>query len=213
MNPARSTRRGSAGSRTSGQGWRKRERRRAGLAADERAGDKRRMRILALLLAAAALQAQAAPAAPEEQAAATAAAARAADSVAESIEATVAQIEGEAFMLAYAAELSAGDRAAIAARYDRRGAWRLGNGAKSFEPWPAIRDFYAGPHWQPPASFEWRELSFEPAGPDSIVVAGLFRWGAAGGAEPRTYTYTALLVRQDGELRIRLEDESGAPQR
>lgn len=117
------------------------------------------------------------------------------------------------FMEAYAADLRTGNRAAIAGRYDRSGAWRLGNGNKSFEQWPAIRDHYAGPQWQPPASFEWRDLSYEPAGPDAVVVAGLFRWGAAGGAEPRTYSYTALLVRQDGELRIRLEDESGAPAR
>jgi hypothetical protein len=162
------------------------------------------MRILALLLVAATVPAQAGP--PEEQAAAV----RATNAAAESIEAVANQIEAEMFMARYANELRAGDRAAIAARYDRRGAWRLGHGEKSFEQWPAIRDFYAGPQWQPPASFEWRDLTFEPAGPDAVVVAGLFRWGS-GGAEPRTYSYTALLIRQDGELRIRLEDESGRP--
>jgi len=167
------------------------------------------MRILAFLLVAATVPAQAGAGPPEEQAAAV----RAANAAADAIEAAANQIEAEAFMARYADELRAGNRAAIAARYDRRGAWRLGHGEKSFEQWPAIRDFYAGPQWQPPASFEWRELSFEPAGPDAVVVAGLFRWGAAGGAEPRTYSYTALLVRQDGELRIRLEDESGRPAR
>ena len=165
--------------------------------------------ILAVLLIAAspaAARAQADQAPPGEAAAerATAEIERRADSAA-------MQIEAEAFMASYADELRAGNRAAIAARYDRRGAWRLGHGEKSFEQWPAIRDFYAGPQWRPPASFEWRELSFEPAGPDAVVVAGLFRWGSGGGGEPRTYSYTALLVRRDGELRIRLEDESGRP--
>ena len=159
------------------------------------------MRILAFLLLIAA-----APAPPEAQTRVAIAA-----QIERRADAAAAQVEAQAFMEAYAADLRAGDRAAIAARYDRSGAWRLGHGEKSFEQWPAIRDFYAGPHWQPPASFEWRDLSFEPAGPDAMVIAGLFRWGAAGGGEPRTYSYTALLVRQDGELRIRLEDESGAP--
>ena len=118
--------------------------------------------------------------------------------------------EAEAFMAAYARDLLAGNRAAIAARYDRRGAWRVGGGQKSFDRWPDIRDFYAGPDWSPPASFAWDDLSYEVIGPDAVVVAGLFRWGIGGG---RTIilSYTALLVRQGRELRIRLEDESRAP--
>ena len=53
---------------------------------------------------------------------------------ARSREATV-RAEAEAFMAGYARDLLAGDRAAIAARYDRRGAWRVGGGQKSFERW------------------------------------------------------------------------------
>ncbi|HEV2818429.1 MAG TPA: hypothetical protein VGW40_14550 [Allosphingosinicella sp.] len=63
-----------------------------------------------------------------------------------------------------------------------------------------------------PARFEWRDLSYEPAGANAVVVAGLFLGATAGGAA-RTYSYTAPLVRRDGALRIRLEDESGAPAR
>jgi len=135
-----------------------------------------------------------------------------ADAVAEAAQAAALTAEAEAFMAGYADALRAGDRAGLAARYDRRGAFRLGHGEKTFERWEAIRAFYAGPQWQPPARFEWRALSYEPAGANAVVVAGLFLWGTAGGV-PRTYSYTALLVRQDGELRIRLEDESGQPQR
>lgn len=121
---------------------------------------------------------------------------------------TAALVEAQAFMAAYADDLRAGNRAAIAARYHRGGAWRVGNGEKSFEEWTAIRDFYAGPNWSPPASFAWRALDYEALGRDAVVVTGLFDWGAAAGRPPATYSYTGLLVRQDGALRIRLEDES-----
>ena len=118
--------------------------------------------------------------------------------------------EAEAFMAGYARDLLAADRAAIAGRYDRRGAWRVGGGQKSFERWTDLRDHYAGADWSPPASFAWDDLSYEAIGPDAVVVAGLFRWGIS---DRRTviFSYTALLVRQGRELRIRLEDESRAP--
>ncbi|TMJ16460.1 MAG: hypothetical protein E6G94_04080 [Alphaproteobacteria bacterium] len=116
--------------------------------------------------------------------------------------------EAEAFMAAYAQDLRSGDRAAIAGRYDRRGAWRVGNGEKSFSGWQDIRARYQGPAWSPPSSFAWRELSFEPVG-EGVVVAGLFDWGVGAGKPVLTFSYSALLVRRGGALRIRLEDESG----
>lgn len=119
--------------------------------------------------------------------------------------------EAEAFMAAYARDLGRGDRAAVAERYDRRGAWRVGNGEKVFQSWDSIRDFYAGSHWSPPATFAWRNLSYEPLGRDAVVVVGLFDWGVGGGKPPVTVSYTGLLVRRDGALKIRLEDESAAP--
>ena len=61
--------------------------------------------------------------------------------------------------------------------------------------------------WGPPATFSWEDLSFEPAGPDAVVVVGRFLW------ESTRFSYSALLVRQDGVLRIRMEDESQAPSR
>lgn len=115
--------------------------------------------------------------------------------------------EAQAFMDGYARDLRAGDRSAIAARYYHGGAWLLGNGEKRFHSNAEIEAYYGGSQWMPPASFAWRELSFEPVGADSVVVAGLFDWGADEGP-PVTVSYTGLLLRQDGALRIRLEDES-----
>ena len=116
--------------------------------------------------------------------------------------------EARAFMASYAADLQQGNRAGIAGRYDRSGAFFLGNGGKTFETHARITAQYAGAQWQPPHRFEWRDLSYELVGPDAVVIAGQFAWTPREGAEPRVYSYTALLHRQDGALRIRLEDES-----
>jgi hypothetical protein len=121
--------------------------------------------------------------------------------------------EARAFMASYAEALQSGDRAGIAGRYDRTGAYSLGNGRKSFESHARIVAQYAGAEWQPPWRFEWQDLSYEPIGRDAVVVAGRFAWTPREGAEPFIYSYTSLLRRQDGVLRIRLEDESTRPPR
>ena len=119
--------------------------------------------------------------------------------------------EARAFMDTYARDLLAGDRAAIVARYDRTGAYRLGNGSKEFMPYDSVVAQYRDARWTPPAAFEWRDLSFEPVGSDAVLVAGLGAWTSASGGAPIILSYTALLKRQDGSLRIRLEDESIDP--
>ena len=58
--------------------------------------------------------------------------------------------EARSFMAAYATALLQGDRAGIAARYDRTGAWFLGNGRKRFETHAQLAAHYAGADWQPP---------------------------------------------------------------
>ena len=127
--------------------------------------------------------------------------------------ATAAGITAEArtFMDAYARDLLAGDRAAIGARYDRAGAYLLGNGQKDFSPYDSIVARYSESRWTPPHAFEWRDLSFEPVGPDAVFVAGLAAWTSAPGSAPIILSYTAILERRDGSLRIRLEDESVDP--
>ena len=119
--------------------------------------------------------------------------------------------EAQAFMTSYARDLIAGDRAAIAARYDRNGSWVVGNGRKMFSTAAATEAYYAGSEWQPPERFEWRDLSYEVTGPDSVVVVGTFLWKPKDGTPERIVSYTGLLIRQDGELRIRVEDESALP--
>lgn len=114
--------------------------------------------------------------------------------------------EARAFMAAYARDLIAGDRAAIAGRYERRGAWRLSDGGGVFDPYARIVANYAGPRWNPPHRFEWQDLSYRQAGTDAVQVNGRFVWTRAD-APPRPFSYSALLVREEGVLRIRLEDE------
>ena len=117
--------------------------------------------------------------------------------------------EARAFMLGYADDLRHGRRQAIVDRYDKRGAYRVGEGEKSLESWELIRAGYLS-QWTPPTRFAWRELSYESVTEDAVIVVGLFDWGLADGRK-LSFSYTGLLVRQDGGLRIRLEDESMSP--
>lgn len=117
--------------------------------------------------------------------------------------------QAQAFMQSYVADLMEGRRDAIVARYDPRGAYFVGQGRKDLMMTPAITERYHG-RWQPPASFAWRDLSYEVVGPDAVVVTGMFDWGVS--AERKVpVSYTGLLLRRDGRLVIRLEDESAAP--
>jgi hypothetical protein len=118
-------------------------------------------------------------------------------------------VDAREFMAAYGDDLRNGRRQSIVNRYDRRGAYRVGEGEKTLESWELIRAAYMT-QWTPPSSFMWRDLSFEPLSDDTICVVGLFDWGLADGRK-LAFSYTGLLVRQDGELRIRLEDESMSP--
>lgn len=119
--------------------------------------------------------------------------------------------EARRFMESYARDIAAGDRAALVARYDPRGAYVLGDGRKQHMTPEQLRAVYTGAEWTPPAAFEWRDLSFEPAGPDAVVVAGLFAWTGCAGQAPSVFSYSSLLVRGDDGLRIRMEDESAGP--
>ena len=122
--------------------------------------------------------------------------------------------EARAFMARYAEDLWQGNRSAIAARYDPSGAWHVGPGRAELESWDKI-DLRYRRRWAPPASFQWQNLAFEPLGPDSVLVVGRFLWWPQKKADqpPLEYSYTGLLVRRDGQLRIRLENEATAAPR
>jgi len=120
------------------------------------------------------------------------------------------EAEARAFMESYARDLQAGAREAIIARYDRRGAYMVGNGRKQLLPVDSLRAIYTGAGWQPPATFTWRDLSYEVLGDDAVMVVGRFEWTDADG-KTLPISYTGLLLRQDGQWRIRLEDESVSP--
>ncbi|MDQ3714040.1 MAG: cupin domain-containing protein [Acidobacteriota bacterium] len=123
--------------------------------------------------------------------------------------ATVAEREIRDFFNSYAEDLRLHRGEAIAARYDSRGYYRMGNGTKTLVSFEDNKKRYMN-DWAGPRSFEWKNLSIEVLSKNSAVVTALFDW-QIGNSESRLYSYTGVLTKQSGEWRIRLEDESGAP--
>lgn len=118
--------------------------------------------------------------------------------------------EARTFMDGYARDLLAADAGAIAARYDTTGVYLLGAGRKEFLSHDSVAALYRNaPAVARPASFVWDDLSYEPIPPDAVVVVGKFTVGYPG--INSTLSYSALLRRQAGRLRIRVEDESIDP--
>lgn len=115
-------------------------------------------------------------------------------------------VEAREFMASYARDLLAGDRAAIAARYHRQGVWMVHAGQSRFFAHDSIARRYAE-DWDAPSAFEWRDLVFIPSGEDAVTVVGRFVWTPAG-EEPVLIAYHGQFIRQDGQLRIRVEDET-----
>lgn len=115
--------------------------------------------------------------------------------------------EAKRFMDEYAADLLRGDRPAIAARYDKNGVYEIRPADKRFTYHADLVERYAS-QWEKPGLFEWRDLSYEVLAPDKVLVTGLFAWGRSASSSPDVLSYVAILQRQDGELRIRLEAEA-----
>jgi hypothetical protein len=114
--------------------------------------------------------------------------------------------EARAFMAEYARVLLAGDRAGIAAMHDCRGAHLQGLAGDVFRSHAEITARYRD-DWDPPRGFSWSGLRFDPIGRDAVAVLGRFTWTPQQG-EPVEASYTSVLVRQQGKLRIRVEHES-----
>jgi hypothetical protein len=119
-----------------------------------------------------------------------------------------AQTEGEIrdFLAAYAQDLNAHRSQSIINRYDQRGAYMHSGGKKSFKTFDSIKETYEN-NWVGPFAFEWEDMSIEVLSPKASVVTGFFKWQSSSERPAKTYSYTALLVKDSGEWRIRLEDE------
>ena len=150
--------------------------------------------LLSLVLAAAMLQSAAAAqdvqkTVPERQAAASS-----------------PENELKAFYDSYAEDLRLGRREAIADRYDARGYYSVGNGAKTLVSFEDAKKRYMT-RWTMPKAFDWKDLSFEILSPVTAAVVGQFDY-QAGSGEKATFSYSAVLNKQAGRWRIRIEDES-----
>jgi hypothetical protein len=119
---------------------------------------------------------------------------------------TSVEREIKQFYDSYADDLRQQRREAIANRYDTRGFFSVGNGKKELVTFEANKSHYLK-EWTGPKAFEWRDLSFEILSPTAASVVGLGDWTAASG-QKRVIAYSALLTKQAGQWRIRVEDES-----
>lgn len=118
--------------------------------------------------------------------------------------------DARAFMDGYAQDLRRADQEAVIGRYDRTGAWFVSGGVGEWLSPEQIAGNYRSEAWRPPADFAFRDLAFVTAGEDVVTVTGRFSWPMPDGSAP-TIAYHALLVRIDGQWRIRVEDETPVP--
>ena len=114
-----------------------------------------------------------------------------------------------AFYDSYAEDLRQERREEIANRYDRRGAYLMGNGSKRLQTFEQIKERYLT-KWSGPKSFSWKDLSVEIISKNVVAVVGKFEWVTTAG-QSMNFSYTGVLIKQKGEWRIRIEDESMAP--
>ncbi len=112
-----------------------------------------------------------------------------------------------AFMDAYERNLRNVDRAAVIAGYDPAGVWLFSGGRGEWLSTAQLTELYGSEQWRPPADFAWKDLAFIPAGDDVVTVTGRFDWPRPDGGVQRV-AYHGLLVRIDGQWRIRVEDET-----
>jgi len=111
------------------------------------------------------------------------------------------------FMNTFADDVVSGERKALANRYSRRGTIFIGGEWKEEISFDRLSSEYAT-NWKPPATFRWQGLALEKLGEQAILVTGGIARSDKPGAETTSQSYAVLLVKEDGELRIRME--SGA---
>lgn len=121
--------------------------------------------------------------------------------------------EARNFMAGYARDLLSDDRAAIVARYCDEGAWRGGTRTMKLYSPAELTRHYARGRWNAPVAFAWGVLDYEALGPQSAMVTGGFTLTPAGGKPAEVGVFSAVLLRQDRSLCIRLEHENFMPSR
>lgn len=114
--------------------------------------------------------------------------------------------DAQRFMAEYKTILVKGDKARLLGLYDPQGTYVLGDGMKEFRSPAGMAEMYKD--WGGPAAFEWHDLSYEPVGKDAVMVLGRFTWTPKSDRPPVSLSYSSLLVKRAGKLRIRVEDES-----
>ena len=113
-------------------------------------------------------------------------------------------------MARYEQDLRDRNREAIIARYDPQGVFLLGDGSKAFWSRDSVASFYRS-HWSGPEFFEFVNMTYDSLGPEALGVIGQFRWKAADQPDTSLFSYTAILIRRDGRLYLRIENESTGP--
>ena len=122
---------------------------------------------------------------------------------------TTVEAEARAFMQGYGDDLRLHRREALVDRYSRRGAFFPSGSSGRPLSFEAIGVLYRSPsQWKGPGAFEWRDLSYEVLGSDAAVVVGAFLWRETSKPEATEFSYSNLLVRESGRLRIRMEHEA-----
>ncbi|MGE0439656.1 MAG: hypothetical protein AB7L66_07260 [Gemmatimonadales bacterium] len=116
----------------------------------------------------------------------------------------------EALYRAYGQAVATGPGEAVAAFYHPGGAVRVLNGTAQRLSRAALDSSYRS-GWSAPGYFSWTDLTFDPFGPDQVLVSGGFRWLPVGGRDTTAWIYAALLERTDSGLAIRFEHETLKP--
>lgn len=117
-------------------------------------------------------------------------------------------VEAEAHqaMEAWGAAIRDGDADRILTTYSKAGVTFATKGTKYFTTFEELANQF-GVGDLDPQDFEWEGLSFEVLSPDAVLVTGSFRlrWLEDEGVRGSNMV---LLVREEGELRVRAESES-----
>lgn len=119
--------------------------------------------------------------------------------------------EVKTFYDSYAEDLRLHRREAIGNRYDGRGVYLLGNGAKALESLEETRRYYLK-NWIGPKAFNWKDMEFEVITPKAVLVLARFEWQTEKEPKPTVCSYSGLVQKSaSGKWLIRVEDESCPP--